>query len=275
MRGQLLTRRKFLAGAALGGLACVALADTLFVEPRNLIARRVDVRLKRLPQAFEGFRIAQISDIHYGPYMGASGVGHAVRLAQSFRPDLVALTGDFVSHPLGGSNGKVGARFVEPCADVLACWKSVRMVAVLGNHDHWNDANIVEGGLRQRGISVLRNAAFAIDRGKDRVWIAGIDDAWVRAADLDLTLRGIPANEATVLLAHEPDYADHASRFSVDLQLSGHSHGGQVRLPGVGALILPGLAQISHRIESSRRFAGVYQCGTRSREPTRPFSLPA
>ena len=238
-----LTRRKFLTGAALTGMACVGLADALFVEPRHLVARRVEVHLRRLPEAFEGFRIAQISDIHYGPYMGAPGVERALRLAQTFHPELLVLTGDFVSHPWRRPNGREGAHFIEPCADVLAQWKAMRMVAILGNHDHWNHGGIVEAGLKERGIPVLRNAAFPLERGSDKLWIAGIDDALVRAADLNLTLRGIPPDETTVLLAHEPDFADHAAAYPVDLQLSGHSHGGQVRLPGVGALVLPGMAR--------------------------------
>jgi len=236
-----ITRRQFLVGGA-GGLAALALADTLYVEPRDVQVRRVNIRLKRLPEVFEGFRIAQISDIHFGPYMGKVGVQRAVRLAQSFQPDLIALTGDFVSHPLAQRNGKAGARFVEPCADVLAQCKCSPMVAILGNHDHWNDAGIVESGLKARGISVLRNASLPLERGNGRIWMAGIDDAFVHAADIGKALCGIPANEATILLAHEPDFADHAASFPVDLQLSGHSHGGQVRLPGVGALILPTMA---------------------------------
>jgi predicted MPP superfamily phosphohydrolase len=216
--------------------------DTLFVEPEDLRPRHVNVLLKRLPESFDGFRIAQISDIHFGPYMGRAGVERAVRLAQSFQPDLVALTGDFVSHPWNHGNGRTGARFIEPCADVLAQVKDARLVAVLGNHDHFNSARIVEAGLKERGISVPRNAAFPVERGKDRIWIAGIDDAWVGAADLNRTLHGIPADEATILLAHEPDFADIAATYPVDLQLSGHSHGGQVRLPGVGALVLPPMA---------------------------------
>lgn len=238
-----LTRRKFLTGAALAGIVAAAAVETVFVEPRHVMAQEVLVRLTRLPEAFEGFRIAQISDIHFGPYMGTAGVERAVRLAQSFQPDLLALTGDFVAHPWGQPNGPAGARFVEPCADVLAPWKEVRQFAVLGNHDHWNDAGIVQSGLSERGVSVLRNAAAPIERGNSRIWIAGIDDAWMRMADLNVTLRAIPPDETTILLAHEPDFADHASRFPVDLQLSGHSHGGQVRLPGVGALILPTLAR--------------------------------
>ena len=237
-----LTRRKFLAGSV-AGLAALALADTLYLEPRDVQVRRINISLKRLPQAFDGYRIAQISDIHFGPYMGKPGVERAVRLVQSFQPDLIALTGDFVSHPFARRVGKAGARFVEPCADVLAQCKDSRLAAVLGNHDHWNNAGIVEAGLRERGISVLRNASLPIERENARIWLAGIDDAFVGAADLRQALRAIPADEATILLAHEPDFADHAARFPVDLQLSGHSHGGQVRLPGVGALILPGMAR--------------------------------
>jgi predicted MPP superfamily phosphohydrolase len=233
-----LTRRKFLAGSA-AGLAALALADTLYLEPRDVQVRRVNISLKRLPQAFDGFRIAQISDIHFGPYMGKPGVERAVRLVQSFQPDLIALTGDFVSHPFAQRNGKAGGRFVEPCADVLAGCKDSRLVAVLGNHDHWNNAGIVEAGLKERGISVLRNASLPLEREAARLWIAGVDDAFVHTADLGMALRGVPTNEATILLAHEPDFADHATHFPVDLQLSGHSHGGQVRLPGVGALVLP------------------------------------
>lgn len=236
-----ITRRKFLVGG-LGGLAAVALADSLYLEPRNVHIRRVEVRLKRLPEAFDGFRIAQISDIHFGPYMGKAGVERALRLAEPFRPDLIALTGDFVSHPFAQPNGEAGARFVEPCADALAQYKNLLLVAVLGNHDHWNNADIVEAGLKERGIWVLRNASVPLERGNSRLWLAGIDDAFVGAADLGTAVHRIPKEDATILLAHEPDFADHAARFPIDLQLSGHSHGGQVRLPGMGALILPEMA---------------------------------
>src|ERR1700692_2378498 len=157
-----LTRRGFLTGTLAGGLAVAAMADTLLVEPRNLIARRITVRLKRLPEAFDGFRIAQLSDIHFGPYIGKPGVERAVRLAESFHPDLLALTGDFVSHPWHKPNGRAGAMFVEPCADALARLKDTRMTAVLGNHDHFNGAKIVEAGLEERGISVLRNTCLPL-----------------------------------------------------------------------------------------------------------------
>jgi predicted MPP superfamily phosphohydrolase len=235
------TRRKFLGGMVAGAsaLAMIAGVDTLLVEPQTVVAERLDAYLKRLPEEFDGFRIAQLSDIHFGPYMGKTGVQRAVRLAESFRPDLVVVTGDFVSHPLHRRNGPEGARYAEPCADALVTIKDTRIMAVLGNHDHWNQPRTIAGSLRSRGIEVLNNRAVPVERGKARIWISGVDDAYVRAADLVEAIADVPPTETNLLLAHEPDFADYAARFPIDLQLSGHSHGGQVRLPGIGALILP------------------------------------
>lgn len=240
-----ITRRQFFERSILaaGGLAAF---EGFIREPRHPVGEEIEVKLARLPEAFDGFKIAQISDIHYGPYMDQAGVARGVRIAEKWRPDLVALTGDFTSRPLGKAYGIDGARHAEPCADELVKWKDVRMVAILGNHDHWNDADIVTGALRDRGIPVLRNESIPIERDGARLWIAGSDDALVGASDMAKTLQRVPRDEATVLLMHEPDVADHVVGYSVDLQLSGHSHGGQVRLPGVGPIILPELARKYH-----------------------------
>ena len=224
--------------------ACAA--DGFLWEPAHPVAQRVEIRLSRLGESFHGFRIAQLSDIHFGPYMGVARLQRALRLAQSFQPDLVVFTGDFVSSPLGRSNGPAGARFAEPCADVIARWKGVPLFAILGNHDHWNDADIVTAALMERGIRLLRNESFPVERGRERLWITGVDDVFERKADLPRALSSVPAGETTLLLAHEPDYADFVARFSVDLQLSGHSHGGQVRVPGIGPIVLPKLARKYH-----------------------------
>ena len=246
----MLTRRQFVSRSVIGlmALSGTGLAiDGFFVEPHRPLPEHIDVHLTRLPEAFEGFRIAQITDIHFGPYMDDPGLQRAVRLAQEFRPDLVALTGDFVSHPLYQRNGVAGARNAEPCADVFARWKGAPpMIAVLGNHDHWNNPDMVTGSLRERGIVVLRNASHVIEREKHLLWIAGTDDALESRADVAQAIAQIPPTDATILLAHEPDFADHAAKFPVDLQLSGHSHGGQVRLPGIGPIILPNLARKYH-----------------------------
>ena len=255
MQSKGLPRREFLSRLLIGASAVAVIGgiDGLLVEPKNLVAERVAVHLKRLPEEFEGFRIAQISDFHFGPYMGRAGVERAVRLAEPFNPDLVVLTGDFVSHPFRKPNGPAGARHAEPCAHVLATIKA-QTLAILGNHDHWNDADIVHAVLKERGINVLRNQAIPLERGKSRIWVSGVDDVYVGAADLPRALRGVPTSELTILLAHEPDFATHVAKYRVDLQLSGHSHGGQVRIPFIGAPVLPKLGV---------RFPkGLYQIGS-------------
>jgi predicted MPP superfamily phosphohydrolase len=115
--------------------------------------------------------------------------------------------------------------------------------SILGNHDAASDPARVVRTLRDHHSPVLLNHSIPLERGKDRIWLAGIDDALAGRPDLGLALTNIPSAECTVLLAHEPDFADEASLLPVDLQLSGHSHGGQVWLPGIGAPWLPPLGR--------------------------------
>ena len=235
------------------GVAALSVLDGFFLEPKHPVVKRISIRLARLPQEFDGFRIAQISDIHFGPFMGKDGVQRALDLVRPFKPDFVALTGDFVSHSLGHRHGPAGAHHAEPCADALVNYQEAPLIAILGNHDHWNNAEIVASALQERGIRLLRNSAFPLERGGRRLWIAGVDDPLSSVANMDLTLRKVPAEEATILLAHEPDFVDYAARFPIDLQMSGHSHGGQVRVPGIGPLILP---------QMGRKYPqGLYQVG--------------
>jgi uncharacterized protein len=159
----------------------------------------------------------------------------AVEAVNQLRPDAVMLTGDYVSRD---------AALAEPCAQALGALQAPAGVyAVLGNHDHWTDAGEVERALAAQSLTVLRNDAVPIERGGARLWIAGVDDVRQRRADLDRALRLVPADQAAILLAHEPDYADLAAQHPIDLQLSGHSHGGQVRLPILGAPFLPYLGR--------------------------------
>jgi len=115
-------------------------------------------------------------------------------------------------------------------------------VACLGNHDLWEDAPLIRRELTNVGISVLVNAGLSLAGGE--LWVAGVDDVWSGDPDLDAALNGAPADATIILLAHEPDYADVVSEHGgVDLQLSGHSHGGQVQLPLIGAPVLPYLGR--------------------------------
>jgi len=240
------TRREFLRAAvkwsAGAGLATAVYGG--FFERTQVVVRRVEVALERLPEAFDGLTIAQLSDLHYHPYFSAGVIRKAVELVEELKPDLVALTGDFVTVPAFRSYDRRAAQGAVPCAELLAPLKpKLGVFAVLGNHDSHTDPGLVTEALEDRGIRVLHNAAVPLEREGARLWLAGVGDVLTGFARLEATLKPIPASESQILLAHEPDFADETSRYPVDLQLSGHSHGGQVNLPFVGPPALPEMAR--------------------------------
>jgi uncharacterized protein len=145
--------------------------------------------------------------------------------------------------PLFGNSAK-GATDAEPCAQLLGKLRAPHGVwSVLGNHDVFSDADRVTNALHAVGISTLSNRSIAIEKDNARFWLGGVDDVLGGSADVPGTLRGIPSDEAVVLMAHEPDYADYVAGYPVDLQLSGHTHGGQVRFPFMRPFYLPALAK--------------------------------
>ena len=242
-----LTRRKFLYTSA-ASAACVAVAGGWgFLKSNHPQVTRLEIPLTRLPHAFDGLTIAQLSDFHYENHFSVVPIRRAVEIVNGLHPDLVVLTGDFVTVPLlGGPPGrrKRFAHMAEPCARILQDLQApMGRFAVLGNHDANSDPARVARALHDHHLPVLMNRSVPLERGKDRIWLAGIDDALEGRPDVGLALENIPSTELTMLLAHEPDFADEASLTSVDLQLSGHSHGGQVWIPGIGAPWLPPLAR--------------------------------
>jgi predicted MPP superfamily phosphohydrolase len=218
-------------------------ADATLLAPNFPAVINREISLARWPEKLDGFTIALLSDFHYDPYFSIHPIKSAIRMVNGLRPDLIALTGDFVSMPWWGSHGK-GAAAAEPCAHLLRDLEAPQGVwAVLGNHDCFTDPARVTRALEAEKIPVLANRSVAIEQSGARFWLSGVDDVIAKAADLDTALRPVPKEEPVVLLAHEPDYADRVARYPVDLQLSGHSHGGQVRFPGVGPIYLPEMAR--------------------------------
>ncbi len=213
------------------------------LEPNHPRVIRKDFFLPRWPERLDGFTIALLSDFHYDPYFSVHPLHAAIPMVNLLRPALIVLAGDFVSVPWSGDLRR-GALDAEPCARLLRQMTAPHgLWAVLGNHDDGTDPEHVTRALQAENIQVLANQAHAIEREGARVWLAGVNDVLSGTADLAQTVRRVPAGEAVILLAHEPDFADEASRFSVDLQLSGHSHGGQVRIPLLPPLYLPKLAK--------------------------------
>ena len=235
-------RRTFLRLAAAAGVAALA-ADTTLIEPNRPRIVRKEIALRRWPSRLDGFTVALLSDFHYDPYFSIHPLRSAIHVVNSLRPALIVLTGDFVSAPFAGKPA-TGAAAAEPCAQLLRQMQApYGLWAVLGNHDAYTDPGRVTSALRDEGIQVLVNQALPIESNGARFWLAGVDDVLDGTADLDATLHAVPIDEATILLVHEPDYADYVARYAVDLQLSGHSHGGQVRVPFVRPLYLPELAR--------------------------------
>jgi len=226
-------------------LLSVLLIDGIFVEPARLQVTRHDIVLPRLPAEFDGLRIVQLSDLHCGPsFIDVAQIRRSVEQANAFQPDLILLTGDYVNVP--GS--------IRECTRLLSGLHARDGVfAVLGNHDYWTNPAAVTEALQAAEINVLNNDAAPVRRGAKRLWIAGLDDAWEGRPDLSRALQPIPAGEPTILLVHEPDTATVVAQTPVDLQLSGHVHGGQVHVPGIGIVVKPYMG--------NRYTMGLYRIG--------------
>jgi uncharacterized protein len=226
-------------GALLGtaGLAYYARE----VEPADVEVVSVSLVLPRLAREFDGYRIAQIGDLHADGWMTPGRLLGLVNLVNAEEPDLVAITGDFTTYSRLRS-------LIRHVPGIAAPLRRLRVpdgaFAVLGNHDHRTDAGVVRRALVAGGVTELGNAVQTLHRDGATLHLCGVDDVHEDMDGLDRVLENLPEEGATILLAHEPDFADKsAATASFDLQLSGHSHGGQTGLPLVRRLLLPKLSR--------------------------------
>jgi uncharacterized protein len=234
---KILTRRGFLAVAA-GSAAGLAFYGGEIARHELEIVYRT-ITLPRLPDPFAGMRIVQISDFHFAEYTEAGFLKAVVRNVNALAPDLVVLTGDFVS--FGPLPRPFGAKMSYHCAEILAGIECPLRYAIMGNHDALVGARTVTDALRTQNIPVLANSSTPLERDGRRLWLAGIQDALIQRPNLAAALPAgrNPDNEPLILLAHEPDFADYAMGHQISLVLSGHTHGGQIRIPLVTPLLLP------------------------------------
>ncbi|HEY7419642.1 MAG TPA: metallophosphoesterase [Ktedonobacteraceae bacterium] len=245
-------RRTLLKGAGIitAGTAVMGSGTFLYsscVEPGWVEVTSTTVHLPRLDSAFAGYRIVQLSDIHVDEsWMDKGRLEAIVETTNEQKPDLILITGDFVT--------QVGANIRDTLSALRGLKARGGIFGVLGNHDHWSDPVVVRTYLESFGVQELNDKIYTLRRGAAMFHLVGVDDLWPNAGDirpvwehqglLESLLESLPDQGAAILLVHEPDFADVAAATGrIDLQLSGHSHGGQIRLPFVGAPVVPPLGQ--------------------------------
>jgi predicted MPP superfamily phosphohydrolase len=225
------------------GLAAVGAAAGLAQRPR---VRQHVVQIEGLPVAFDGYRVAHISDLHCGPFASGTRVAGWVATVNGLGADLVAVTGDLIAS---------GAAFVPVVAGALGKLRAPDGVfACMGNHDYFTDGEALVRALEGAGLTVLRNRGVNVRRKEGALHVAGVDDTWTRKADVRQALAGRPVATPVVLLAHDPDLFPEAAERGVDLTLSGHTHGGQLGLPLFARRV--NLARVTTRFTS-----GYYRLG--------------
>ena len=240
-----------LLGTAFGGALLGSIAYARGVEPEDVEVVPISLALPRLDGRFDGYRIAQISDLHADDWMTPGRVLSLVDLVNAEEPDLVLITGDFATYSRLRSK-------IRHVPDLVAPLKRLRTpdgsFAVLGNHDHKTNAKVVRRVLAASGVAELCNTVLTLRRGGASLHLCGVDSALEGLSRPERVLERLPKEGAAILLAHEPDVADEvAATGRFDLQLSGHSHGGQLGLPLLRFPFLPRL---------SRKYpVGLYRVG--------------
>ncbi len=246
-----LTRRAFTTGLlASAGLALYANE----VSRHELEVTQRTFLIPRLPRAFHGFRIVQISDLHLEEFTEEFFLRQVIEQVNALAADLVLVTGDYVSR--GPMDYRLSYAAAARCGQLLGLLTCPERYGVLGNHDAAVGKRIVTGHMEDNGLPILADEHVRIERGGEYLWLAGTNDITAGMPNLEQAIPG-KADAPVILMAHEPDFFDHIVTHArgryVDLVLSGHTHGGQVRLPGMRPLLLPPLGRIY--------VEGHYLCG--------------
>jgi uncharacterized protein len=239
---QPISRRRFLSTGLCGGAGLAFYSGE--IERHRIEVKPLEIHLRSLPAVFDGMRIAQLSDIHLDEFTEPFLLRHAIEEINRIQPDAVFLTGDYVTYQLAPRD--IATKSAWQCAEILNKLKCTQRYAIMGNHDVMLGEELVTEALKANGITVLNNSYLPLERRSSRIWLAGLDDPVCGRPNPDsaipMHIRDV-ADEPVIVMCHAPDYADqlaaHPSGTSVGLILSGHTHGGQVRMPFVGALNLP------------------------------------
>lgn len=230
-----MNRSTFLKYAVSGTVGACALGGAYSLFEAGWLKVATDrIAFPNLPAPFRGLRIALLTDFHHGPWISLNYIQDSVNQANALKPDVILLGGDLTHN---------GGRYIEPCIEVLSQLHApMGVYAVLGNHDYFNSAILTRAALNKFNIHELNNSGIWLKKDGARLRLAGVDDYWQGQPALLPALNSsgaMPFDERAILLCHNPDYTALVTDPRVGLVLCGHTHGGQVVFPLVGAPVVP------------------------------------
>jgi predicted MPP superfamily phosphohydrolase len=260
-----MTRRNFLKALPLGLATYIFTGSGLYIYGREIEMHRpvvdhVEIPVENLADDLVGFRIIAMGDLHIDPFWDFELIEKAFALANQAEPDLMLLLGDYISWDMAA---------MDTLKDQFAQLRAKYGVyACLGNHEVWIDALIAQETIESTGITVLVNTGTTIQVGDATLYLAGLNALWNQhgSPDLAAALADAHPDDVVVVMMHEPDYADVTAQDGrVDLQLSGHSHGGQVVVPFLGTI---------YTAQYSRKYPiGLYRVGNMWQYTTRGIGV--
>lgn len=243
MKGEIMNRRSFLKKLIGSTLTLLGISGGTYyyarnIEPGLLTIKQESIASTKIPSSFHNIKIVQFSDTHIGFHYTLDQFQELTEKINQLKPDIIVFTGDLVDAP---DDYKWDNRIIYLLKSLQAPYGKFW---VFGNHDHGGyGTEIVQSVMNEANFTLLKNSHQVIEIDHDRIILAGIDDVILGQPDLQKAIENTNPELLTILLAHEPDFADKTVNFPVDVQLSGHSHGGQVRLPFIGHLYTPTYAE--------------------------------
>ncbi|MFE8703515.1 metallophosphoesterase [Cytobacillus sp. FJAT-54145] len=250
------SRRSFLKKAVGSVIATIGLSSGGYYYAREIEPNLLDIVFEMIshndiPEGFNGFKIVQFSDTHLGFQYDLTQLESLVEKINSLKPDVIFFTGDLIDEP----NRFLDGERIIPILQRLEA--PFGKFAVYGNHDHGGyGSDIYRNIIELSGMNLLLNEAEEIKLiDNSSIYVAGIDDAMLGRPDIQVAIENVPEHAFKILLSHAPDLADAASTFGIQLQLSGHSHGGQIQIPLLGVLVKPPFAE--------KYYEGFYSIGER------------
>lgn len=209
-----------------------------YYEARSLVLREMTFADKDLPDSFVGKKIIFVSDIHVNEYFTGDDVAALVKEINERKPDIIILGGDYTRR-----EEQYSQSFFK---EISKLESPLGVYTVLGNHDHWEDAELIQNGLIDCGFSICDNKSYWVKNGKDSIKIGGVGDYWTDKQLLENTISDVKNTDFCLLISHNPDYMEELNSNRVNLMLSGHTHAGQITLFGFWAPIMPSTGHLEY-----------------------------